>query len=127
MRSRHRLSKLKEVEDQAHWFAAAFLMPAQDIEPELPDSIIWERFFALKRKWHVSLAALLMRAKYLERINPNQYLAAVKTTSARGWRRVEPIPLGPCEEPQLIKRLVAATDKTVAAAHPAEIFSRLVA
>jgi Zn-dependent peptidase ImmA (M78 family) len=118
---------LKQVEDQAHWFAGAFLMPAQDIELELPDSVIWEKFFALKRKWHVSLAALLMRAKYLKRINPNQYLAAIKTTSARGWRRVEPIPLGPCEEPQLIKQLVAVTDRSVATAHPVEIITGLVA
>lgn len=90
---------IKEVEQQAHWFAAAFLMPASDIFHELPERTDWAALFDLKRRWQVSLAALLMRAKTLRRISDATYLAAVKETSARGWRRVEPIPLGECESP----------------------------
>src|SRR5262249_36580453 len=85
---------LKEVEDQAHWFAAAFLMPAEDIYNELPQRPDWNALFDLKRRWQVSLAALLMRAKTLGRMTDSTYLTAVKAISARGWRRVEPVPLG---------------------------------
>ncbi len=90
---------VKEVEQQAHWFAAAFLMPAGDIFDELPQRADWPTLFSLKRKWQVSIAALLMRAKSLGKMSPTTYLGAVKETSARGWRRVEPIPLGECEQP----------------------------
>jgi Zn-dependent peptidase ImmA (M78 family)/DNA-binding XRE family transcriptional regulator len=90
---------IKQVEQQANWFAAEFLMPANDIRDELPERADWPALFELKRKWQVSLAALLMRARNLGRMSPEAYLSAVKETSARGWRRVEPIPLGDCEVP----------------------------
>ena len=37
------------VENQAHTFAAAFLMPAQDIRGELPQHADWPALFDLKR------------------------------------------------------------------------------
>jgi Zn-dependent peptidase ImmA (M78 family) len=97
---------LPDVERQAHRFAAAFLMPEQDIAGELPDRVDWPRLFELKRQWQVSLAALLMRARTLGRIRESDYVAAVKMASMRGWRRVEPVPLGPPEQPTLLKRLL---------------------
>jgi Zn-dependent peptidase ImmA (M78 family) len=90
---------LKEVEDQARMFAAAFLMPADEIRDQLPTAVDWARLFELKRKWQVSLAALLRRARDLGRMTPATYLTAVKAASARGWRRVEPVPLGSPERP----------------------------
>lgn len=90
---------LKEVEQQAHMFAAAFLMPARDIRDELPTHADWPTLFDLKRRWQVSLAALLMRARTLGRLSPEAYLTAVKAASARGWRRAEPVPLGRPERP----------------------------
>ncbi len=60
---------VKEVEHQAHEFAAGFLMPAEDIADELPDRADWPALFQLKQKWQVSLAALLMRARTLGRMN----------------------------------------------------------
>lgn len=98
---------VKPVEDQAHWFAAAFLMPRKQIEIELPARVDWARLFDLKRRWQVSLAALLMRMKTLERITPDQYVAAIKAASARGWRRTEPISLGRPEQPCLLTHAIA--------------------
>ena len=98
---------VKEVEHQAHAFAAAFLMPAEDIRDELPDRADWPVLFQLKQKWQVSLAALLMRARTLGRMSENNYLTAVKAASARGWRRIEPVPLGRPEHPTCLKRLLA--------------------
>jgi len=98
---------VKEVEHQAHEFAAAFLMPAEDIAGELPDRADWPALFQLKQKWQVSLAALLMRARTLGRMSENNYLTAIKAASARGWRRVEPVPLGRPEQPTCLKHLLA--------------------
>jgi len=95
---------LKEVEYQAHAFAAAFLMPAAEIRDELPNSVDWSRLFELKRHWQVSLAALLRRARDLGRMTPSTYLTAVKAASARGWRRSEPVPLGTPEQPRFLNR-----------------------
>lgn len=97
-----------EVEKQAHHFASAFLMPRDQIYQELPDRVDWPKLFQLKRLWQVSLAALLMRARTLGRISEAGYLTAVKAASARGWRRVEPVPLGPPEQPHVLPRILGS-------------------
>lgn len=99
---------MKEVEDQAHAFAAAFLMPADDIRGELPAVVDWSLFFELKQRWQVSLAALLRRSRDLGIMSPQTYLSAVKAASARGWRRIEPVSLGVPEKPQVIPSLLTA-------------------
>ncbi|MCX4455775.1 XRE family transcriptional regulator [Streptomyces sp. NBC_01728] len=101
---------VKEVETQAHQFAAAFLMPAEDIYDQLPTTIDWSTLFELKRFWQVSLAALLMRARTLGRISDSTYLTAIKTASARGWRRVEPVPLGRPEQPARLLSYLASPE-----------------
>jgi Zn-dependent peptidase ImmA (M78 family)/DNA-binding XRE family transcriptional regulator len=98
---------MPEVEQQAHQFAAAFLMPREDIEFLLPTYIDWLTLFDLKQRWQVSLAALVMRAKTLERMSPTTYLTAVKAMSARGWRRVEPVSLGAPEKPRRLIELLS--------------------
>lgn len=99
---------VKEVETQAHRFAAEFLMPEADIRDELPERADWAKFFALKQRWHVSIAALLMRAKDLEAMSPAAYTTAMKGISARGWRRSEPIPLGEPEKSTVTTELLKA-------------------
>jgi Zn-dependent peptidase ImmA (M78 family)/transcriptional regulator with XRE-family HTH domain len=101
---------VKEVETQAHQFAAAFLMPAEEIRDQLPTTVDWPTLFELKRYWQVSLAALLMRAKTLGRMSENTYLTAIKAASARGWRRIEPVPLGRPEQPRSLLDFLASSD-----------------
>ena len=108
---------MKEVETQAHRFAAAFLLPAEEIRDQLPTTVDWPRLFDLKRHWQVSLAALLMRARTLKRMSENTYLTAIKTASARGWRRVEPVPLGPPEQPRRLMDFLASTGRQPVRAH----------
>lgn len=98
---------VKEVETQAHRFAAELLMPAADIRAELPSRADWAHLFMLKQRWQVSIAALLMRAKDLEVMSPAAYTTAMKGLSARGWRRTEPIPLGRPEGPNITTELLA--------------------
>jgi Zn-dependent peptidase ImmA (M78 family) len=109
---------LKQIEDQAHWFSAEFLMPRADIYDDLPTTIDWPQLFSLKQRWQVSLAALLMRSRTLGRLSPEQYLTAIKAASARGWRRSEPVPLGEPEQPQLIGQLLDRNRQQLSALLP---------
>jgi Zn-dependent peptidase ImmA (M78 family)/transcriptional regulator with XRE-family HTH domain len=99
---------MPQVERQAHRFASAFLLPRREIRDLLPARADWPALFTLKRRWQVSLAALLYRARTLGCMDEADYLTAVKASSARGWRRVEPVPLGSPEVPTLLSELLAA-------------------
>ncbi|WP_053720366.1 helix-turn-helix domain-containing protein [Saccharothrix sp. NRRL B-16348] len=102
----------KGAESQANEFAAAFLMPADDIKPELPSRLDWPTLLRLKAKWHVSIAALLVRAKTLGVMDEHTYAQAWKTLSVRGWRKVEPGNLGNPEVPVLLQRALELTERT---------------
>lgn len=102
----------KVTESQAHEFAAAFLMPADDIKTELPGWLDWPAFLRLKAKWHVSLAALLVRARTLGVMSEQTYLQGWKALSVRGWRKVEPGSLGDPEAPVLLQRALELTETT---------------
>jgi Zn-dependent peptidase ImmA (M78 family) len=117
---------MAEIEKQAHIFAAALLMPAGEIRDQLPQAVDWPKLFDLKRHWQVSLAALLMRARTLGRMSPATYLTAIKAASARGWRRLEPVPLGPPEQPRRLLTFIhsavsASTRENLPAGVVAEI------
>lgn len=96
---------VKRSEDQAHHFAAAFLMPREDIRPDLSPSVNWRQMMDVKAKWGVSLGALLIRARDLGVLSQNRYVSAMKYMSARGWRKAEPGDrlLGAPEEPRLVQ------------------------
>lgn len=117
---------VKEVETQAHQFAAEFLMPAEQIYHQLPATVDWPTMFELKRHWQVSIAALLMRARTLGRMTEATYLTAIKTASARGWRRIEPVPLGQPEQPTKLLGYLASPDSTATwAVLPPQILERI--
>src|SRR6266568_674101 len=93
----HQASKIlatKAVEAQAHRFAAAFLMPADEIRDELPSKADWVHLIALKQRWQVSINALLRRANDLNIMSDSTYTQAMRTISNRGWRTEEPGDLG---------------------------------
>jgi Zn-dependent peptidase ImmA (M78 family)/transcriptional regulator with XRE-family HTH domain len=96
----------KLVEDQAHRFAAEFLMPAAAIIDELPARVDWPRLFALKERWGVSLQALLMRCRQLKVMSDSTYQKAMVALSSNGWRRQEPGEGTAPELPSLLPRSV---------------------
>lgn len=79
-----------EVEQEAMDFAAEFLMPASVIRPELRNLTLG-RLSDLKRKWMVSMAALIERAHKLGAIPPAKRTSLYKMLSAKGWRKHEPL------------------------------------
>jgi Zn-dependent peptidase ImmA (M78 family)/transcriptional regulator with XRE-family HTH domain len=96
-RSRH-------LEEQANWFAAELLLPADQIVEELPTTTDWTRLAELKVRWGVSMTALLRRARALGVLNDSAYVQALKTMSTRGWNRREPVRLPFSERPVLLVR-----------------------
>jgi len=102
----------KQTEGQANEFAAALLMPAEDIKAELPSRLDWPALLRLKAEWHVSIAALLVRAKTLRVMDEHAYGQAWKALSVRGWRKVEPGGLGAPEAPVLLRRAVDLVETT---------------
>jgi Zn-dependent peptidase ImmA (M78 family)/transcriptional regulator with XRE-family HTH domain len=96
----------RTVEDQAHRFAAEFLMPAKEITDHLPNKADWRQLGQLKQHWNVSLQALLYRARSLKVMNDVTYRNAMTTISSRGWRRREPGPMPLLEQPSLLPRAI---------------------
>lgn len=99
------------IERQAHWFAAAFLAPSDQLADELPDRADWQRLALLKRRWGLSMGSLLIRARDLKRISEAEYVRAVKYMSVKGWRKREPIQLGQPERPSLLAKAVEVLPK----------------
>jgi Zn-dependent peptidase ImmA (M78 family) len=97
------------LEPQAHAFASSFLFPRSAAKRELPerlDSEGWSILAQLKRRWGLSMSALIRRARDLRLLSEGDYRNAMKLMSARGWRTVEPgdRELGPPEAPLLLER-----------------------
>lgn len=93
------------LEGQAHGFAAEFLLPAAEIVDALPRRVDWAALHALKRRWGVSLKALVFRAHTLRRFSDGAYQRALRQLAS--WGRSEPGPLGPVEVPVLLPRATA--------------------
>jgi Zn-dependent peptidase ImmA (M78 family) len=101
------------LENQAHRFAAAFLMPRAQILDALPRGRVdWMEMVTLKRTWGVAIQALLYRARTLGTLDENAYTNAMKIMSSRGWRRNEPGYLGPPEPPQMLSKAIEALENT---------------
>ena len=95
-----------EAEDQAHRFAAEFLCPAYQIEPQLR-GLNMGKLAPLKMQWKVSMAALVKRANDVGTIDAKQYKSLMVQLSQQGYRTREPSNLDPPEErPTLLFDLV---------------------
>lgn len=91
-------------EEEANLFASEFLMPSDEISPEL-SRLTLQKAAALKAYWKVSMQAIIKLAHALERISENQYRYLFKQLSSRGYRRCEPV-LIPAEEPLMMKEVL---------------------
>lgn len=93
------------IEDEANRFASSFLMPRREIIADLsPFSL--EHAVALKLKWKVSIAALVMRAADLGVVSPSQKRRFFTLLGAAGYRTNEPLTLPDEEQPVTVHRLV---------------------
>ena len=77
-------------EREADHFAAAFLMPAQDLIPRMPKLITVRTILAAKRRWKTSALALTRRLHSLSRITDWQYKTICIQLARLGYRSREP-------------------------------------
>jgi Zn-dependent peptidase ImmA (M78 family)/DNA-binding XRE family transcriptional regulator len=82
-------------EEQANRFASSFLLPPESFTAECPRRLVWDHFLELKRRWGVSLAALVRRARDLRLISEDTYRRANVQIGKKGWKTSEP------EEPDI--------------------------
>jgi Zn-dependent peptidase ImmA (M78 family)/transcriptional regulator with XRE-family HTH domain len=94
----------EDVEAEANRFAAEFLMPAEEIGPELHDMTL-PKAAALKGYWKTSMQSIIVRSHQLDKISDNQYQYLFRQLSAKGYRTCEPVPIPP-EEPTLFRDLL---------------------
>lgn len=95
-----------DMERDANLFAGEFLMPAQEIGPQLTRVTV-DRLAGLKRYWKVAMQAILMRAHDLGLVTMNQKRYLFMQLSKAGYRLREPPTLDPPEErPTLLRRII---------------------
>lgn len=95
-----------EIEDEANDFAAEFLMPADEIRPQLADLSI-HKLASLKSLWRVSMQALVYRAQELSVIGRGKAQYLWVQLSRLGYRTREPAELDPPrEEPATLQQLI---------------------
>jgi Zn-dependent peptidase ImmA (M78 family)/transcriptional regulator with XRE-family HTH domain len=101
----------KLLEDQAHAFAAEFLMPQEQILDELPRraprKADLSALVETRERWGVSISALYYRARELEVISPDAHRRAMIRLADLGYRVNEPGELGPPEQPRLLRDALA--------------------
>lgn len=94
------------IEREANKFAAEFLMPEETIKREMLASmpLTLTDLAELKRRWGVSIQALIMRALSLGLLTRRQVAQRFIRLNALGWREKEPVDI-PTEKPRLLRKL----------------------
>ena len=84
--------EFKRKENEANEFAAAFLLPEKTFRKDAesgPQTLMFYK--QLKRKWKVSIAAMIRRSERLGIISKEEYQALIRTMQRRGLRKEEPL------------------------------------
>ncbi|MCV0026911.1 helix-turn-helix domain-containing protein [Bacillus sp. XT-2] len=100
--------EFKKIEEEANEFASAFLLPkdafSKDVSLHRTDLNYYKH---LKKKWRVSISAMIVRAHRLGVITPNQYQYLQRQISRNNWRVNEPFDdTKNLEEPVAIRQAV---------------------
>lgn len=83
--------EFRQLESEANQFAAALLLPKDSFVSDLIYPNRLDFYVELKKKWKVSISAMIMRAHQLKVINSNQHQYLMRQISKRGWRTKEPL------------------------------------
>ncbi len=111
----HDASSHEVCEREANIFAGNFLLPEREFANDFnfisrksnPDSLI-----NLKKKWHVSIQAIAMRAKELSLITPEQSSYFWRVMSQKKYRQVEPLDdIIPIATPVKFKSILQVLDR----------------
>lgn len=83
----------RDISHEANEFAAEFLMPEKDIKGDFKDGVNLNVLADLKRKWKLSMQALLYRANDIGVITDNQKRYLINQFNSMNIRRREPAEL----------------------------------
>jgi Zn-dependent peptidase ImmA (M78 family)/transcriptional regulator with XRE-family HTH domain len=99
-------SEFRLLEDQAHRFAGAFLLPASTFADDFYVPTL-DSIRVLKSKWMVSIGAMIKRARHLNLMTDEQERRLWINYNRRGWRTKEPLDDDlAIEEPRLLSRAI---------------------
>jgi Zn-dependent peptidase ImmA (M78 family)/DNA-binding XRE family transcriptional regulator len=94
----------KRIEEQAHRFAAAFLLPLASFGEDL-FAVNLDTLRSIKPKWGVSVAMMIIRARHGGLLSEEAERRLWINLSRRGWRRNEPYDdTAEPEQPRLLRR-----------------------
>ncbi|TVX93068.1 helix-turn-helix domain-containing protein [Paenibacillus agilis] len=98
----------KAIENEAHRFAGAFLLPSPSFGTEVLSTSL-EHFISLKKRWKVSIGAMSYRSKDLDIFSDYQYINMRSKMAKNKWLTKEPLDDElPFEEPVLLKQAIEA-------------------
>lgn len=98
-------SEQNEIENEANAFASAFLLPKDEFKKDMLKVNSLRDYTVLKEKWFVSIGAMMIRAKQLGIITPDQYLRLIKSYSYHNYRKNEPLDnVIPIQRPSLFRK-----------------------
>lgn len=84
--------EVSNIEKEANEFASAFLLPRESfIEDIKLYSSDLGYYKMLKKKWRVSISAMIVRANRLGVISNSVYQSMMRKMSSLGWRKEEPL------------------------------------
>lgn len=97
----------RDISHEANEFAAEFLMPEKDIKADFKDGVTLNILADLKRKWKLSMQALLYRANDIGVITDNQKRYLINQFNSMNIRRREPAELDiPRENPMKLRDMI---------------------
>ncbi len=95
----------RELEIQANQFAGAFLLPRESFFKDLLHPTDLDYYVQLKKKWKVSVSAMIFRARTLGRITNSEYQTLMKKMAIKKWRISEPYDdVWPLQKPTLFRK-----------------------
>ena len=97
--------RTQNLEDEANQFAAEFLLPEQAMRHTLSSNLTISQAIQLKRRWKVSIQAIVRRARDLAIISDRRYRDLFTQISTRGWRKAEPVEIK-LERPRSFRKMV---------------------
>lgn len=85
-------SEFKQIEQEANDFAAAFLLPEEEFREDIAEYANQLAYYIeLKKRWKVSIAAMVRRAYKLSIIDNDDYQRLMRTMQKKGIRKKEPL------------------------------------
>lgn len=93
------------MEKEADKFAGCFLLPTNEIRPQLRNKFNLRHLANLKMHWKVAMQAIAVRAEELDLITPYQYKMFFIEMGKLGYRKREPYE-PPKEKPRLLRIMI---------------------